>query len=286
MHTRIPLSKQFISQQAIILDLEGWYFKNDAHKGTVILFHGHGSSKSKLLHEAGYMHSLGFSTFLVDFRAHGGSDGNVCTIGYKESEDIKAAYDYIQQKGEKNIILWGISLGASTIIKAVHDYEDMKPRKLILEMPFGTLLQAIKGRMRTMQIPEQPLSTLLAFWGGLEQGFWAFSYKPCEYAKKITCPVLLQWGGRDHRVSRQEIDCIYNNISSADKKLVIYPMKLYMNHCTAKTMKSGGRKLKVFWRNKNGPYFLMITFVPTGTRSYNSSTSSLFNEIQPLVQFW
>lgn len=204
------------------LKLQGWYFINTKNKGTVILFHGHGSSKSALLHESGYMHSIGYNVFLIDFRAHGASEGDVCTIGFKEAEDVKLAYDYIKQKGEKIIILWGISLGASTIIKAMHDYDDMKPNKLILEMPFGTLMQAVKGRMRTLNLPEQPFSTLLTFWGGIEQGFWAFNFNPCEYAKKITCPVLLQWGAKDQRVTKSEIDCIYNNLSSANKKLVIY----------------------------------------------------------------
>ena len=46
---------------------------------------------------------------LVDFRAHGNSDGNTCTIGYDESEDVKLAYDYISNKGEKNIVADALS---------------------------------------------------------------------------------------------------------------------------------------------------------------------------------
>jgi len=34
---------------------------------------------------------------------------------------------------------------------------------------------------------------------------------------------LLQWGSRDTRVSKEEIDCIYQHLSSADKKLEVYP---------------------------------------------------------------
>lgn len=206
------------------LKLSCWYFKASPSRGTVILFHGHGSSKSKLLHESDYIHSLGFNTLLVDFRAHGGSEGNICTIGYRESADVKAAYDYIHGLGERNIFLWGISLGAATITKAMHDYDTtlFRPSGLILEMPFGSLEQAVEGRMRIMHLPEQPFSALLTFWGGTEQGFWAFSNKPCNYARDIRCPVLLQWGARDRRVTRAEIDCIYNNLSSAQKKLVVY----------------------------------------------------------------
>ncbi|HEY0678785.1 MAG TPA: alpha/beta hydrolase [Chitinophagaceae bacterium] len=202
------------------LKIEGWHIVRDSAKGTVILFHGHGSSKSRILPEAMYFYSLGYNTLLMDFRAHGGSDGNTTTIGYKEAEEVNLAYEYIRGN-EKNIILWGISLGASTITKAVNDF-NIKPEKIILEMPFGSLHEAVKGRVRVMGLPAQPISSLLTFWGGLEQGFWAFDHNPCEYATKINCEVLLQWGRNDARVTEAEEQCIYQAIPSSKKKLVVY----------------------------------------------------------------
>ena len=167
-----------------------------------------------------YFYSLGYNIFLVDFRAHGGSDGNTCTIGYDEAEEVKLAYDYVG-RNEKNIVLWGISLGAATITHAISKYE-LKPAKVILEMPFGSLLEAVKGRVKTMGLPAQPVSSLLAFWGGAEQGFWAFNHNPCEYAASIKCPALVQWGRNDARVSKEEETCIYNAIATKRKKLVVY----------------------------------------------------------------
>jgi uncharacterized protein len=202
------------------LKIEAWHCRQASPKGTVILFHGHGSSKSKVLPEAMSFYSMGYNVFLVDFRAHGGSQGNTCTIGYKEAEEVKLAYDHIRQN-EKNIILWGISLGAATITHAIDEY-NLKPAKVILEMPFGSLLEAVKGRVRTMGLPAQPLSSMLAFWGGIEQGFWAFSLNPCNYAAKINCPTLIQWGRNDARVTEEEANCIFNSVPAAQKKLVVY----------------------------------------------------------------
>ncbi|MFM9911019.1 MAG: alpha/beta hydrolase [Chitinophagaceae bacterium] len=212
------------------LRIEGWYMQHPMAKGTILLFHGHGSSKSKLLNEADYMFSLGFNTLLIDFRAHGGSDGEICTIGYHEAEEIKLAYDYVQSRGEKSIYLWGISMGAAAITHAMNEY-NLKPKKIILEMPFGSLQDAVKGRVRIMGLPEQPISTLLTFWGGTEQGFWAFNHNPSDYAKKITCPVLLQWGALDARVTKRETLEIYNQIASTDKKLVIYETATHESLC-------------------------------------------------------
>jgi hypothetical protein len=201
--------------------IAGWYIKKAGTKGTVLMFHGHASSKSRVLPEAMSFTQMGYNVLLTDFRAHGNSSGNTCSIGYKEALDVKAAYEWVMQSGEKNIVLWGISLGAATISRAVAAY-NLSPSKIILEMPFGSLLEAVKGRVRIMGLPEQPLAGLLTFWGGLELGFWAFNHKPYVYAKKINCPVLLQWGNKDSRVTKQEVDAIFTNLSTIQKKLVVY----------------------------------------------------------------
>lgn len=202
------------------LSLEAWYIPVPNAKGSIAMFHGHGGKKSSMLPEAAYFRKMGYNTLLVDFRAHGNSQGNTCTIGYKESEDVKLAYEWLKNNGGQNIALYGISMGAATIIKAINDYP-IKPTRLILEMPFGTLTNAVEGRVKMMHLPAQPISTLLTFWGGTMHGFWAFNLSPETYAKKITCPVLLQWGKNDPRVTAEETNTIYEHISSP-KKLVVY----------------------------------------------------------------
>jgi len=209
------------------VQLSCWYingaveYKNVA-VGTVIMFHGHGSNKSAMTDEARAFNAMGYNVLMVDLRAHGESGGEVCTIGYRESRDVKAAWDYIAAKGEKNIVLWGISLGAATITKAMYDYADIKPAKIILEEPFGTLHQAVRGTMRNNGVPAEPVSTLIAFWGSVERGFWAFGVNPEDYVKNIHCPVLLQRGADDIRVTEAETQAIYSNIASPHKTLVEY----------------------------------------------------------------
>jgi uncharacterized protein len=203
------------------IKLRGWYIKTDSIvKGTVILFHGHGSKKTSVLAEAAGFRKMGYHTFLLDFRAHGNSGGNTSTIGFDESEDVKLAYDFIKDKGEKNIVLWGISMGAAAVSKAIDDYT-LQPSKIILEMPFGSIVEAAEGRIKMMHLPAEPLATFITFWGGTEHGFWAFGMKPSEFVKKIKCPTLLQWGKNDPRVSKKETDLIYANIPT-EKKLVVY----------------------------------------------------------------
>lgn len=217
------------------LKLQAWYIPVQNAKGTVALFHGHGGKKSGVLNEAAGFRQLGYNTMLLDFRAHGSSEGNTTTIGFTEAEDVKLVYDYIKNAGEKNIVLWGISMGAATITKAINDY-DLQPTKIILEMPFGSMMDAVEGRVKMMHLPAEPISTLLTFWGGTEHGFWAFGMKPVEYVKKIKCPVLLQWGRNDPRVTEAETQNIYSNIATP-KKLVIYENSGHESLCKKENAK-------------------------------------------------
>ena len=202
------------------LTLSGWLISVANPKGSVAMFHGHGSKKSAILSEAKGFNQLGYNTLLVDMRAHGASGGNTCTIGYKEAADVKTAYEYLQKTGEKNILLYGISLGAATVTKAINDYA-LKPSKIMLEMPFASLPDAVEGRVKMMGLPVQPVSTLLTFWGGTLHGFWAYNLRPADYVKKITCPVLVHWGRHDPRVSEAETNDVFKNITTP-KRLEIF----------------------------------------------------------------
>jgi esterase/lipase len=74
-----------------------------------------------------------------------------------------------------------------------------------------------------MHLPEEPMATLLVFWGSIIRGFWAFDLAPERYVQKIRCPVLLQWGAQDTRVAVHETNRIFSNLTFAENKtLVVY----------------------------------------------------------------
>lgn len=201
------------------LSIEGWYIPVDSSKGTVILVHALGGNKSMLLKQAYEFMYLGFSVMLIDLRAHGNSNGNVTSLGFYESEDVKLAYDYVVKKGEKNIILYGVSLGATAIAKAIYDY-DLQPSRIILEIPFDSQEKLFGKRGRTLGFPEEPFGVLVTFWASIERGFNAFKQNTSRFAEKIECPVLLQCGALDKIVPLAETNSIFDHISARDKKLV------------------------------------------------------------------
>jgi len=210
--------------------IECWNIKSPTpSKGTIVLFHGYGSSKAKMLDKAEVFMNLGYHVLLVDFMGSGGSEGNQTTIGFFEAEQVKACFEYLQKQGEKNIYLFGTSMGAVAILKACHDYA-IAPQGLILECPFGTMHQTVAKRFENQGLPTFPMAGLLVFWGGMQNGFWAFSHNPTEYAKKVHSKTLLLYGEKDNRVTRPEIDALYNNIPASQKKLITYPLAGHENY--------------------------------------------------------
>ncbi len=192
--------------------IECWRIANSEPKGNVILFHGFTSEKSSMLGRANEFIALGYSVLLVDFMGSGGSEGNQTTIGYNEAEEVKTCYDYLLHKNEKNIYLYGTSMGAVAILKAVKDF-DLKPAGIILECPFGTMYKTVGNRFSNMGVPKIPFVPLLVFWGGLQNRFWGFSHKPIDYARYVSCPSLIFYGEKDSKVTKEEVAEIYKNLN-------------------------------------------------------------------------
>lgn len=189
--------------------LEAWLVLAKESRGTVILFHGHAASKDSQLREAKAFHDMGFNAFLVDFYGSGGSGGNGTSIGYHEALDVTRAFAYARSlRGSGPIILFGASMGAAAALKAVAD-DGLDPAALILECPFDSLISTVRHRFTTMGLPSFPFAELLVLWGGAQEGFNGFRYRPVESASHVVQPTLLMNGDVDPWVRPDEARAIF-----------------------------------------------------------------------------
>ena len=195
--------------------LEAWYATPTSGRasGTVALFHGYTSSKSHLTHEAGYFRRLGYNVLLVDQTGNGNSAGFRTTVGYREADDVAAAVRWLHnQHPTDSLILYGVSMGAVAIMRAEAEL-GVRPTANILECPYGNMRQTAYNRFESMHVPGFPLADLLVFWGGVQNGFWAFGLNAERYATQIHTPTLLLWGTADPRVTRAETDAIFAHLA-------------------------------------------------------------------------
>jgi alpha-beta hydrolase superfamily lysophospholipase len=204
--------------------LEAWYIptQNATAKGTVLLFPGNGGSKARqLLAPAQVFHNLGYDTLLIDFRGVGGSSGSTTTLGMREAEDVAIAANYAQNNFDSPVVLYGVSMGSAAILRAVAA-EGVQPDAIILELPFSTMLNAVRSRLREARAPTFPLAELAVFWGSVQHGFNGFAHNPVVYAKQVTVPTLILQGELDKWTTSKEIDRLFGNLGG-EKRLAIFP---------------------------------------------------------------
>jgi pimeloyl-ACP methyl ester carboxylesterase len=102
--------------------LRGWYVPARKESDVaVIAAHGGGSDRRSYLSFVPDLHDAGYSVLLFDNREHGISDGYGLgmSLGYRESEDISSAVDFLMAHQAINrIVVIGNSQGATSVILA------------------------------------------------------------------------------------------------------------------------------------------------------------------------
>ncbi len=200
--------------------LGAWYSRPDsARRGTVALFHGYASDKSRLIAEAAFFRGLGYAVLLVDFAGSGASAGSRTTVGYREAGDVAAAVRWLHARpgGTGPLVLYGVSMGAVAILRA-EAVLGVRPAANILECPYGSLRQTARNRFAALHVPAWPMADLLVFWGGAQNGFWGLGLSAERYAARVSTPTLLLWGTADARVTRAETDAIFRNLAGPKQR--------------------------------------------------------------------
>lgn len=118
--------------------LFGWYVESPATNAVLLWCHGNGGNIIHRLENLRYLHKLGVSVFLFDYRGYGRSQH----LWPSESglyQDALGAYDYVTRKRmirPERLIIFGRSLGASV----AGELAAQKPAAgLILESPFPSV---------------------------------------------------------------------------------------------------------------------------------------------------
>jgi alpha-beta hydrolase superfamily lysophospholipase len=186
------------------IPLEAWHVPAPPpERGLVLLFHGHADCKASQLPVARALHQLGWSTFLVDFHGSGGSGGDRTSLGFHEATDVAAALHYSGAFAPGRRVLFGQSMGAAAVLKAVHD-GGLDPHGIVLECPFDRFATTVERRFAALGVPAFPAANLLLFWGGRQAGFDPFSYAPVEDARAVKSPLLLLHGDADAYITVDE----------------------------------------------------------------------------------
>ena len=161
------------------IELISWYHrKNSNNYKTILFLHGNAGSLENRIHKINHFKHMNVNFLLISWRGFSGNEGKPTEEGLYQ--DARSAVAWLKSKGieEKEIILYGESLGTAISIEIA---QNKKFAGVILESPFTSMIN-----MGKKYYPFFPVSFLLKD-----------KYESDKKINKILIPVLIIHGKVD-----------------------------------------------------------------------------------------
>lgn len=182
------------------LTLSGRYYHVADGAPLDICFHGYRSScLTDFCGGAELSFQLGHNLLLVDQRAHGKSTGRTITFGIQERWDVLSWVSYALDRfgADTKILLYGISMGASTVLMASGLPLPENVKGIIADCPYSTPEAIIRCVAEQMRIP-QGVAWLFVWIGAkVFGGFDPGETDAVRAVKQTGVPILLIHGESD-----------------------------------------------------------------------------------------
>jgi len=211
-----PPSCQNITFKVAGANLRGW--RGNAigrRRGTLIYLHGVADNRASGAEVMERFRERGFDVVAYDSRAHGESEGDACTYGFFEKQDLRIVLDSIRPGP---VVLVGSSLGAAVALQLAAT--DQRISAVVAAESFSDLRTVATERApffftsgtieRALKLAEQ-------------QGqFEIDSVSPVLAARAITVPVLIIHGTADTDTPPDHAQRLFAALAGP-KRLILVP---------------------------------------------------------------
>ena len=195
--------------------LKGWWFRSAGKRGTVVVLHGAADNRGSAVGMADHFVPRGFEVVAYDSRAHGESEGDACTYGFYEKQDLRRVLDRVSIAP---IVVIGTSMGAAVALLAAA--EDRRVAAVVALSSFSDL--------RTAALERVPF---FASKGNVAEAFKlaedAAKFRiddvnPMAAAPQIQVPTLIIHGDHDEWTPHAHSQRIFAALH-APKRLILVP---------------------------------------------------------------
>ncbi len=231
--------------------VRGWAVPEGYPRGRILLLHGSRADRREMLERARFLNMAGYATLMIDLRAHGQTDGDQITFGYREAEDVRLALQHMrEQLPHTKIGLIGVSLGGAA---ALLGPSPAKVDAMVLESVYSNLEQALDNRLRLRLGPIGSWVTPLLAWQveprlGVQLG----QLSPETAIRSVTNPVLIMSGARDQRTTLLDTQALYA-AAPEPKQLWVVPDAIHQDLHHFARAEYERRVLTFFARHLAGP---------------------------------
>lgn len=185
------------------LKLVGKLYKGKPGAPLILFFHGYRSTAERDA-SGGFQlcREKGWHILMVDQRSLGESEGKTITFGIRERYDCRTWANYVAKHfgPETPVFLWGISMGASTVLMASDLELPANVRGIVADCGFDTPGGILQETIRRWKWPEVPTYQLVKLGARLFGRFRVNEASAVESVKRARLPILLIHGEDDHMV--------------------------------------------------------------------------------------
>ena len=182
------------------LRLHAFWIPVENAKGTVLFAHGYHSTYLVDFGPAMELyHKQGMNLLIPDQRCHGKSEGRFITFGVKESRDMISWLEYHNlQLGSWQVILSGISMGASTMIYLADEYLPRNVKGIIADCGFTSPKEILASVFtRITHLPAAPTLWFTGLFTKMLAGFGLSEKNSRITLSKNRLPILMVHGTKD-----------------------------------------------------------------------------------------
>jgi pimeloyl-ACP methyl ester carboxylesterase len=192
------------------VSIAGWWVPAAAPAGTVVMVHGLNRSRIEMIRRVPFVHESGWNALLIDLRHHGASGGSATTFGAREKGDVEAAVGFARGRAPGRVVLWGVSLGAASVMLAAAD--DPQVAGVICDSSYRSLEDTLRHHLQLFRgfrwwlriVPSWPVADETLYWMGRRGDFDPGSVDVRAAAARLRGrPVLFVANSEDVRMPKQ-----------------------------------------------------------------------------------
>lgn len=187
----------------------------------VIIVHGYTNNALEMLDVAYNFYKKGYSILLIDQRAHGKSDGVYSTHGFYERKDMLSWIDYINKKKKTKIILYGISMGGTVIMRTVGENLPDNVICAIEDCGFISNYDQFYNQLKYLKFLPKPIISSFNIFSSIFFGFNIYKFNPEEILMNGKIPFMFIHGSSDKLVPPKNAYDAYQLYKGKKKLLII-----------------------------------------------------------------
>ena len=196
-----------------------FYKRKDDNK-LAIVCHGYGADYREMGLYVKYFYNRGYSVLIPQFKAHGQSEGKRIGMGWSDRLDIKGwIKDMVKLNPEYRIVLFGLSMGASTVCMTVGEDLPNNVRCAISDCGYANVYDQFASIAKKIKLNPKLIMTMYNNFLSFMYGINLKKYDAVKQLKKAKVPMLFIHGTSDEFVPYENLHKLYEAYPNQTKMI-------------------------------------------------------------------